>query len=102
MVELRQKIAEIVVTGMPNTKSAIKAARASLRKRAFNQKVKTKVKSEVKNLERLIKSASKNEAAAKLREAMSAMDKAVKRGVMKKNTASRKKSRLAKALAKLK
>lgn len=87
---------------MPNTKSAIKAARSSLKKRAFNQKVKTKVKSEVKNLERLIKSANKSEATAKLREAMSAMDKAVKRGVMKKNTASRKKSRLAKALAKLK
>lgn len=40
------------------------------------------------------------EAKAKLSEAYKAIDKAAKRGVIKKNTAARKKSRLAKAIKK--
>jgi small subunit ribosomal protein S20 len=51
-----------------------------------------------KETENLSKEGKKDEAKAKLSEAYKAIDKAVKRGVIKKNTASRRKSRLAKRI----
>ena len=86
---------------MPNIKSAAKAMRASRRKQVINQKVKDKVKREVKAIQKLITAGQKSEAAAKMKEVMSVLDKATKKKVLKKNTVSRKKSRLAKALNKL-
>jgi small subunit ribosomal protein S20 len=47
-----------------------------------------------------MKDARKEMSADALSKAFKAIDKAAKRGVIKKNTAARKKSRLAKALAK--
>lgn len=75
--------------------------RASRRKQVINQKVKDKVKREVKAIQKLITAGQKSEAAAKMKEVMSVLDKATKKKVLKKNTVSRKKSRLAKALNKL-
>lgn len=58
------------------------------------------MKDNVKEIKKL-KSAGKTEEALKLiSQAYKAIDKAAKRGVIKKNTASRKKSRLAKFLKK--
>ncbi len=85
---------------MPNTKSAAKAMRGSARKRDFNLKVKDSLKRSVKEVRKLIKDGKKSEAAEAMKKAMSALDKAAKKGVVNKNHASRKKSRLAKALAK--
>jgi small subunit ribosomal protein S20 len=86
---------------MPNTKSAAKAMRQSLRRRTRNIKVKDTFKSAVKEAKKLITSGKKSEAAEAIKKAYSFLDKAVKKNVIKKNTASRKKSRLAKALYKL-
>jgi small subunit ribosomal protein S20 len=86
---------------MPNTKSAAKAMRQAERRRVNNLKTKTKFKAAVKKVKKLVSELNANDAVAALKEAMSTMDKAVKRGVMHKNTASRKKSRMAKSIAKL-
>jgi small subunit ribosomal protein S20 len=86
---------------MPNTKSAAKAMRQSLRRKARNLKVKDTFKSAVKEVRKLVADGKKSEAMQAMAKAMSALDKATKKNVIKKNTASRKKSRLAKALAKI-
>jgi small subunit ribosomal protein S20 len=85
---------------MPNTKGAAKAMRQSVRRNEINSKVKDLVKRNVKEVRRLIKTGEKDKAAELMKKAMSALDKAAKKNVIHKNTASRKKSRLAKALAK--
>jgi small subunit ribosomal protein S20 len=83
---------------MPNTKSAEKAMRQSRRRREFNLKIKDSVKRSVKEVKKLIAAGDKTAAADKMKEAMSALDKAAKKGVVHKNNAARRKSRLAKAL----
>ncbi len=80
---------------MPITSSAKKAIRVSKRKKAVND-VRTKaMKDAVKKIEKAVKAGNKDEAIKLLSAAFAAVDKAAKRGVIKKNTASRKKSRLA-------
>jgi len=81
---------------MPITKSAKKALRGSLVKKARNDRNKKAIKESVKSIEKLIKEKKKDEAKKLLPSAYSAIDKAAKRGVLKKNTASRKKARLSK------
>ena len=85
---------------MPITKSAKKALRGSKKKRVFNIRRKTVLKDVVKDMQKLVKEGKKDEATKLLPKAQQAIDKAAKRGVIKKNTAARKKSRLAKSLAK--
>ena len=79
---------------MPITKSAQKAMRGSLRKKAVNDRRKRAVKEVVKKIEKTVKTDVK-EASKMLSRAYQAIDKAVKNGTLKKNTAARKKSRLA-------
>lgn len=79
---------------MPIIKSAKKALRGSLVKKAMNDRNKKIVKESIKKIEKLVKAKNTDEAKKLLPEAYSAIDKATKRGVFKKNTASRKKSRL--------
>jgi small subunit ribosomal protein S20 len=86
---------------MPNTKSAMKAMRNSRRRNAINLRTRSKFKSAVKETRTSIASGDAKEAAENLKKAMSMLDKAVKKDVLHKNTASRRKSRLAKALAKI-
>lgn len=76
---------------MANHKSALKRARQNEKRRLRNKSVKTRVKSVVK----AVRSAD-DDAAAKLDEAKSVIDKAAKRGVIHKRTATRNISRLAK------
>jgi small subunit ribosomal protein S20 len=75
--------------------------RQSLRRKTRNLKVKDAFKSTVKEVKKLITTGKKSEAVAAMSKAFSSLDKAVKKNVIKKNSASRKKSRLAKAIAKL-
>jgi len=77
---------------MANTKSAIKAARKSERLTVRNRGVKTLLKTLRKNLDTAV--AAKDNAAAKKAGIAwtSAMDKAVKSGVIHKNAASRAKA----------
>jgi small subunit ribosomal protein S20 len=79
---------------MAITKSAKKAHRASLRRRVFNVRRKAA-------LHDAVKAARKGGAAdqALLSAAFQAIDKAAKTNVISKNAAARKKSRLAKAVA---
>ena len=82
---------------MPITKSAKKAIRGSLRKKAFNDARKRAMKDVMKKLEKLAKT-NKEEAKKMLTGAYQAIDKAARSGVIKKNNAARKKSRLARLL----
>ncbi len=79
---------------MPITKSAKKAIRVSARKKAVNDQNKRRVKDVIKKFEKTVK-ADKKAAETMLSNAYATIDKAAKRGVIKKNNAARKKSRLA-------
>lgn len=79
---------------MAITKGAKKAHRASLRKRVFNARRKSTMHDVVKNIRTLASEGKRKEAEALMPAAYKAIDKAAKRGVIKDNTAARKKSRL--------
>lgn len=83
---------------MAITKSAKKAHRASLNKRVFNLRRKRALATTTKEVRSLAEAGKGKDAAASLSAAYKAIDKAAKRGVIKKNAASRKKSRLAAAI----
>lgn len=85
---------------MPIIKSAKKALRSSKKKKLFNLKRKNEMNKIVKEYKKLVISKSEKEAKDLLPKLQKAIDKAEKRGVIKKNTASRKKSRLMKKLSK--
>lgn len=87
---------------MPITKGAQKAHRASLKKRVFNVRRKNTMNEVVKKLRKHITAGEVKEAEGLMPEASKAIDKAAKRGVIKDNTAARKKSRLAAAIKKVK
>ncbi len=78
---------------MPITQSAKKAVRGSLRKKAFNDQRKKVMKELIKKIEKTAK-ADKAGALKMLPTAFQAIDKAAQKGVIKKNNAARKKSRL--------
>ena len=86
---------------MAITSSAKKAHRASLKKQVFNVRRKRAMKSAVKEISTLITQKKHTDAQALLPKAYQAIDKAAKRGIIKKNTASRKKSRLVAAIKKI-
>lgn len=83
---------------MPITKSAKKALRGSKRKRVFNLRRKNEMQSVVKQYKKLVLAKKSEEAKKLIPKLQKAIDKAAKRGVIKKNTASRKKSRLLKTI----
>jgi len=83
---------------MPITKSAKKALRQTARRRVFNLRRTRTLRDLVKNFRELTSVAKKDEAKKLWPNVQQAIDKAAKGGVIKKNTASRKKSRLAKLL----
>lgn len=83
---------------MANTSSAKKAQRVSLRKRVFNTRRKKAMKEGVKDLGKLVAGKVGKEAEALLPKVFQAIDKAAKNGTIKKNTAARMKSRLAKSV----
>jgi small subunit ribosomal protein S20 len=82
---------------MPITQSAKKAVRGSLRKKGYNDQSKRTMKEAIKNIRKIAKT-DKKEAEKVLSTTFQAIDKAAKRGIIKKNNASRKKSRLAKLI----
>lgn len=87
---------------MAITKSAKKAIRSSARKRVFNVRRKRAMLEAVKQVKRLATNKDVKNAAKELAAAYKAIDKAAKRGVINKNTAARKKSRLAAQLKRAK
>ena len=79
---------------MANTKSAIKRIRQNERRRLRNRAVRTKVRTALK-VARAVEGAEKRPV---IEEAIRFLDKAVSKGVIHRNTAARKKSKLARRL----
>lgn len=86
---------------MAITSSAKRAIRVSARKKAFNDRRSKAMKETIKEVRQLVVAKKSADAKNLLSVAYQAIDKAMKRGVIKKNTAARKKSRLAKAIKKI-
>lgn len=80
---------------MANTKSAIKRIKTSERRRLRNQAVKSATRTAVKKARTSIV-ANSAEAQDELKAAISALDHAVSKGVIHRNNAARRKSRLMK------
>jgi small subunit ribosomal protein S20 len=83
---------------MPIKKSAKKALRQSLKRRKRNLKKKEKIKALIKKVKRFLAENKIKEAKEILPQIYKALDKAAKTGLIKKNTASRKKSRITKLI----
>lgn len=81
---------------MPNIKSAIKRVKIAERNRVKNRTWKSKIRTEQNKLEDALKAATVKELDGKLTGLYAVIDKAVSKGVLHRNTAARKKSRLAK------
>ena len=86
---------------MPITKSAKKAVRQSKKRHNRNLKRAENYKNAIKSLKKSVIQKDKKSATALLPGVYKAIDKAVKTNVIKKNTASRLKSRLTKVVNKL-
>ena len=83
---------------MPNIKSAEKRVRIIEKKTAQNNMIKTGVKTAIKKFESAVTEGNKENAQTLLVPATKKIDQSCSKCVIKKNTASRKKSRLAKML----
>jgi small subunit ribosomal protein S20 len=85
---------------MPIKKSAKKALRKSLKRKARNLICKNKIKSLLKEIKNLVSQKKIEEVKRLLPQVYKLLDKAAKTGLIKKNTANRKKSRIARLLIK--
>ncbi len=85
---------------MPNNASAEKRMRQEQKRRAHNRSVKTIVKTQIGKARTAITAQAVNaqDAEAAVRAAVSELDRAAKKGVIHKNNAARRKSRLMKQL----
>ena len=83
---------------MPNIKSAIKRVSVIEKKTLQNNMVKSAYKTAVKTFEAAVAEGDKSKAEVAFKEAVKKVDQACTKGVIKANTASRKKSALAKKL----
>lgn len=86
---------------MPIKKAAFKAMRTGRKKHTRNISVKSELKTRTKKVEELFSSGKLEQAKAALRELTSKLDRAASKGIIHKNTASRKKSRLMRRFLKL-
>ena len=84
---------------MPNIKSAIKRVSVIEKKTLQNNMVKTGYKTAVKAVQSAVDANKKEEAKKALKEAAKKIDQAMSKGAIKKNTASRKVSRLSKLVS---
>ena len=85
---------------MAITSSAKRAIRVSARKGVFNARRMNTMRDSVKSIKKLVLAKDFKGAEVALSGAYKAIDKAAKRGVIKKNTAARKKSRVVAMLRK--
>lgn len=85
---------------MPIIKSAKKALRQDKKRRINNIRRQKKIKSLIKEARSLVSAQKIEEAKKLLPQLYKSLDKAAKVGVIKKNTASRKKSRITKLINK--
>lgn len=83
---------------MPIKHAAFKAARQSAKRRVRNIRVKNALKRNVKAVRKAVAAKDKTKAAELLKTAIKIIDRAAQKGITKKNTAARLKSRLSKAV----
>ena len=83
---------------MANTRSAMKHARQNERRRAHNRAYRSSARTHVKKARRLIEAGDLDQAQAQIVATISALDRAAQKGVIHKNNAARRKSRLVKLL----
>ena len=83
---------------MPNIKSAKKRVLTSAKKNEQNILVDSRMKNSIKKLEKTVKSGNKEESAKELNITLKNIDKEQSAGLIHKNNAARKKSRLTKAV----
>lgn len=80
---------------MPNINSAIKRTKISETKRARNTSAKSTIKTYIRRYEAAIANGDRVEANGLYTKVSSLLDKAASKGIIHKNTAARRKSRLA-------
>ncbi len=83
---------------MPITKSAKKALRQSLKRKTRNIQKKKKIKNLLKEAKKLVSQKKIKEVKSLLPQIYKSLDKAAKVGIIKKNTANRKKARITKLI----
>jgi len=83
---------------MPKIKSAIKRVKTSEKSYLRNISYKSKIKSNIKKFNLALLEKNKEETNKYFKDSVLFLDKSVNKGILPKNTASRKKSRLAKKL----
>ncbi len=83
---------------MPIKKAAFKAVRQSKKRRVRNSQTKKTISSAIKTSRSLVDNKKNEEAKKSVLKTIRLLDKAVSKGIIKKNTAARKKSRLMKKL----
>jgi small subunit ribosomal protein S20 len=86
---------------MANHFSALKRARQTEVRTDRNRASTSRLRSALREFRTALSAGDKKTADGKFRETVSAIDKAIQKGVLHKNTAGRYKSRLSKRLAKL-
>lgn len=86
---------------MPRRRQSLKAQRQTKKRHGHNLKIKNSLKKTVKELSLHLSSQKKEEAKKALKDAVSKLAKAAKKGIIHKNTAQRKISRLSHKVAKL-
>lgn len=85
---------------MPKRRAAVKRLRVDKKRHLRNLKIKNEIKKTLKKFQNLIITKNINEAKAVLGKVFSLLDKAAKKKIIHPNTASRKKSRLARRISK--
>ncbi len=81
---------------MPNIKSAKKRVRSNARREKVNTLVTSSMRTAIKNFEKSVHAANKEEASSNLNIAIQRIDKAVSSGLVHQNKGARLKSRLTK------
>lgn len=79
---------------MPNIKSAAKRARQNLKREVRNRRIKSSLKTSIRRFEESLQNGDHEDAQVKLHAAVRQIDKAAAKGILHKNNAARKKSRL--------
>ena len=85
---------------MANTQSAKKRIRQNIKRREHNRQFRTAARTYIKKTRQLIEDGNIEEAEVVMRQAVSTLDKAARKGIIHKGNASRRKSRIMSALAK--
>ena len=87
---------------MPNIKSSIRSVKTDAERRAANGPIKATLRTASRKVLAVAAEGNKEEAQASLVSASGLLDKAARKGIVHKNAAARKKSRLAKKVNALK